>query len=192
VEARVEELRRELAATESKVASANATVALLEAELAKRFVRAPVSGLIGEMRPVTVGAYLREGERFCSILPPSELRAVAEFRPEDAAGLVQVGQSAVLRIDGFPWTEFGTVPATVERVAKEPREGKVRVTLRPQLPSDARIRLEHGMTLVAEVQLERVTPLRLALRSAGGALRGKDPRPDSPSPAGRPSEGASP
>ena len=36
--------------------------------------------------------------------------------PEAALGRVRPGQSARMRLSGFPWTQWGTVPATVTRV----------------------------------------------------------------------------
>jgi membrane fusion protein (multidrug efflux system) len=72
-----------------------------------------------------------------------------------------------LRLDGFPWAEFGSVSATVVRVAEESRDGNVRVELAIDPRSSCRVKLEHGMPGALEVAVERVTPLSLILRTAG-------------------------
>jgi len=58
-----------------------------------------------------------EGEKIASILPSGTLVVTAQFPPDAAFGRIRRGQSATVRLEGFPWAEFGSVPATVARVA---------------------------------------------------------------------------
>jgi len=91
----------------------------------------------------------------------------AEFPANAAFGRIQPGQLARMRLDGFPWAEFGAVPAKVSQVAAEIREGNVRVEFEIQPVSGFRGKLEHGMPGTVDVAVERVTPLSLVLRTAG-------------------------
>ena len=77
------------------------------------------------------------------------------------------GQSARIRLDGFPWTQFGSLTATVTQVAGEVRDGRVRVELVVHPTSDSRIPMEHGLPGTVEVEIERVSPATLVLRAAG-------------------------
>jgi len=85
------------------------------------------------------------------------------------------GQTAQLKIDGYPWTIYGTVPARVTRVGTEPGQvatpeaipNTVRVELDIETPADQRIQLRHGMTLTVEVEIARVSPVALLMRSIG-------------------------
>ena len=70
----------------------------------------------------------------------------------------------------FPWAEFGTLSATVHRVAQEVREGKVRVELRIEPESTFRSKLQHGMPGSLEIAVERTSPASLVLRMAGQLL----------------------
>jgi membrane fusion protein (multidrug efflux system) len=72
-----------------------------------------------------------------------------------------------LRLEGYPWAEFGSVSATVARVAQEMRNGKVRVELTINPNASFRGRLEHGMPGTIEVAVEHVTPLALVMRTTG-------------------------
>jgi membrane fusion protein (multidrug efflux system) len=126
-----------------------------------------------------VGSVVRAGDRLAAIVPSGGLRAVADFLPASALGRVRPGQSARLRLEGFPWTRFGTVAAVVERVASEPLEGRVRVELRLVPDAAARIPLQHGLPGTVEVEVERLAPAELVLRAAGQLLVGHhagDPR----------------
>jgi multidrug resistance efflux pump len=152
-------------------AAAVSTVALSEREAERRRIRAPVSGRLGEVVPVQIGAVIREGDRLASIVPDGNIRVVAEFSAP-ALGKLRPGQSARLRLDGFPWTQYGYVTATVRSVASETRERLVRVELDVQRDEQSAIPLEHGMPGAVEVEVERVAPLGLVLRALGHALSG--------------------
>jgi membrane fusion protein (multidrug efflux system) len=89
---------------------------------------------------------------------------------------VRPGQPARLRLDGFPWAEYGTVAATVERVASEVRAGRVRVELAVDGKHPFTVPLEHGLPGRLEIEVERTTPATLILRAAGQALAVRDGR----------------
>jgi len=159
-------------------ATAVSTVALSEREVDRRRIRAPVSGRLGEVTPVQIGAVIREGDRLASIVPDGNVRVVAEFAAP-ALGKLRPGQRSRLRLDGFPWTQYGYVIATVRSVASETRERLVRVELDVQRDERSQIPLEHGMPGAVEVEVERVAPLGLVLRALGHALSGTSPTTDS-------------
>ena len=87
-------------------------------------------------------------------------------------GRIQTGQRARLRLEGFPWTEYGGVSATVSNVAGEPRSGRVRVELAVNPDPASSIPLQHGLPGTIEVEVERVSPAVLLLRAAGRRLTG--------------------
>ena len=145
----------------------DATIKRLEDEVDRRLIRAPVSGRLGEVASVRVGSVVREGEKLAAIVPTGTLRIVATFQPPDALGRIQPGQSAQLRLEGFPWTQFGSVPATVTGVASEVRDGRIRVELAVNPHSTPRIHLQHGLPGTVEVQVEQVSPASLVLRMVG-------------------------
>lgn len=96
-----------------------------------------------------------------------KLQIIAEFPPGAALGKVRPGQRAILRLDGFPWAQYGTVAAKVSRVAGEIRDGEVKVELAVDPVHPAEIPYQHGLRPVVEVEVERVSPAVLILRSAG-------------------------
>jgi multidrug resistance efflux pump len=168
------------------------TVARREREAERRRVRAPVAGRLGDVNQLQLGAIVREGEVIASIVPDGNVRAVAEF-PAPALGRLRPGQRARLRLDGFPWTQYGHVEATVRRVASETRvtnetrEPRVRVELTVQRAAQSQIPLRHGMPGVAEIEVERAAPLALLIRSLGQTLSGQpDPASTTRSPVETP------
>jgi multidrug resistance efflux pump len=160
---------RERVALEGQRAAAMAAVTRREREAEERLIRAAVDGRLGEIAPLQVGAVIREGEHLASIVPDGRVKIVAEFLPP-ALGHVRAGRGARLRLDGFSWTQYGHVPATVRSVASEPRDGRVRVELTVDDRSPSPIPLEHGLPGVVEVEVERVAPVALLIRTLGRAV----------------------
>jgi len=141
-----------------------------QANVERRSIRAPISGKLAEVAEIRPGGVVDETDRLCAILPEGRLRAVAEFAPSDALGRIRPGQSAQLRLDGFPWTQYGSIPTTVSNVAGEIRDGKVRVELNLTGTASLPINLQHGLPGAVEVEVERLTPAKIVLRAAGQML----------------------
>jgi multidrug resistance efflux pump len=164
---RIGRLQGEIATLEAQRDTLQAETARLNYEIERRRIRAPVDGLVGEAVNLRVGAVVADGDRLGSIVPAGRLLVVAHYPAQAAFGRIRAGQSATLRLEGFPWAEFGTVSATVADVGREVRDGKVRVELAPLPRSSFRGSLEHGMPGTLEVAVERLSPLNLTLRTAG-------------------------
>jgi len=165
--AHLAELEGQLAALVARQAAIGAEVERLGYEIERRGIRAPVDGRIGEAAILRPGAVVDEAQPLGSIVPEGELAVVAYYPAQAAVGRIEAGQRAVLRLDAFPWAEFGVVDATVTQVAREVRDGKVRVELSLDPSPGFRGRLDHGMPGSIEVAVERVSPMGLVLRTAG-------------------------
>ena len=168
-EIRIERLRREAAVLRGQSAAGSAAIETLEYEGARRRIVAPAAGTLAEVAQVRVGAFMREGDRVATVVPAGALRVVAAFAPGEALGRIRSGQHARVRLDGFPWTTHGSVDATVASIAREVRDGHVRVELAIDR-APASIPLEHGLPGTVDVDVERLSPLALVMRAAGARL----------------------
>lgn len=169
-QAMVAELERKAAEIEAQLGAVEATLARLEHELEQHRVRAPTQGTIGEVTPLRVGSVLAAGDRVAVVVPAGDIMIVAEFDPPEALGRVRPGQVGRLRLQGFPWVQYGTVRATVARVANETQNGKIRVELEVEQSPDFPVSLQHGLPGTLEVEVERVSPAQLVLRTIGRAM----------------------
>jgi membrane fusion protein (multidrug efflux system) len=169
-QARLQGLESELNRLRGLEEITGAEIHRLEDDVERRLIRSPLSGRLGEIANVRVGSVVREGEKLAAVVPLGKLHIVANFDPPDAVGRIQPGQYARLRLEGFPWTQFGSVPATVASVASEIRDGRIRVELAVNPMSAPRIPLQHGLPGTVEVQVEQTSPASLVLRMVGRAL----------------------
>ncbi len=171
-QSRIESLKRQVALLEGDTATRLATIERLQNEIDRRLVRSPATGKLGEVAELRVGSVVREGDKLGAVLPAGTLRAVAEFPPSAALGRIQPGQPARLRLEGFPWAEYGGIRATVANVASEPRDGRVRVELIVYPDPSSAIPMQHGLPGTVEIEVERVSPAALMLRAAGKRITG--------------------
>src|SRR5580658_249590 len=168
--ARVQGLMSEVNRLRGLQETTSAEITRLEDEVDRRLIRAPVSGTLGEVANLRVGSVVRDGEKLATVVPKGKLRIVASFQPPDALGRIRPGQYARMRLEGFPWTQFGSVAGTVTSVASEVRDGRIRVELAVNPNLGSRIPMQHGLPGTVEVQVERISPATLVLRMVGREL----------------------
>ncbi len=168
--ARLSQFSREITQLDGDIRTAEATLARLAHTIDQTRIRAPITGHLGEVAALQPGAVVRQGDTLGVVLPAGALQVVASFLPAIALGRIQPGQPAQLRLDGFPWAQYGSLAGTVTRVATEARDGMIRVEL--HLPAETRttIPLQHGLPGTVEVEVERVSPATLVLREVGKHL----------------------
>jgi multidrug resistance efflux pump len=171
-----EGLRRSLAALLAQRDSAGVQVKRLEVEDARHTVRAPIDGLLGQVRAPQVGSVVAVGQTVAVVTPETALELVADFAPAAAIGRVLPGQRARMRVTGFPWTQYGMLNATVTAVSSEVSDGRIRVKLALDEHAAPAIPRRHGLIGDVEVELEEVSPAILLARVAGQLFERSEPR----------------
>lgn len=195
LESQLLQLRRDQQRLQGEVARFKINIAKLKYQIARRQIRAPTSGQLVDVVELAAADYITQGQRLGTILAKGPLRVRARFAKE-TVGIIRPGQPALLKLDGYPWSVYGTVRARVTSVGTEPTilptaeavPGTVRVELEVAPPDDPRIELRHGMTTTVEVEVARVSPVALVLRAIGewsypGAEAPVPGSPEQPAPA---------
>ena len=164
---RIENARRDLQNLENELLTRKITVVRLQEEMDKYVLRAPIAGRVGDVLPLKVGAYVAEGQKLATIVPEGNVIIVADFLPAAVMGRIKVGQTSRMRLDGFPWSQYGTIKAQVNKVSTEVRDNLVRVELIPMIEADTKALLQHGLPGSVEVKIEQIPPYILVLRTIG-------------------------
>jgi membrane fusion protein, adhesin transport system len=172
-QAQMENLSRAIVSLQGDASTTQATIARLTREIEKHLLRAPVSGTIGDVVQLREGAYVAEGQKLATVIPRGGLIIVADFAPASVLGRIHPGQSARMRLDGFPWAQFGSIDARVTRVGTEITNSLVRVEFAPAAASAPAIAMQHGLPGSIEVSVEETSPAVLVLRSAGQLTSGR-------------------
>lgn len=80
---------------------------------------APVAGTVQQLAVHTPGGVVTPAQALMVVVPEhAEVTAEVELENKDI-GFVEVGQQAEIKLEAFPYTDYGTVPATVTRIAAD-------------------------------------------------------------------------
>ena len=165
----IQELRSELSRLNSQLTEQTVN-------LRYQVIKAPVSGVVFELKPKAKGFVAQGSEPVMKVVPFNDLQARVEI-PSSDIGFVQVGQKADISIDSFPATDFGVLEGNVERIGSDalpPDQSKGRVEYRfpaniglsaqqLKLKSGRTLPLQVGMSLTANIKLRKVSYLQLLL-----------------------------
>ncbi|MGA8769573.1 MAG: HlyD family type I secretion periplasmic adaptor subunit, partial [Rhodomicrobium sp.] len=80
---------------------------------------APIGGTVQQLAVTTVGQVVSSGQPLMTIVPldaPIEIEALIQNKD---IGFVQAGQTAVVKVESFPFTRYGTVEGAVVKVSRD-------------------------------------------------------------------------
>jgi hemolysin D len=89
------------------------------AKLDHMTLRAPIDGTIQASSVTTVGQVVTSGEEIMRLVPEDAALEIECYLPNQDIGFVKEGQEAVVKIESFPFTRYGTINARVTRVARD-------------------------------------------------------------------------
>ena len=121
-----QEARVELAKTEDDIGQNEQIRTPRAQQLSDTVLKAPVSGIVKNVRITTQGGVLRAGEELLQIVPLDDVLIVeTRIRPSDIA-LLKPGLKASIRFDPFDYTVYGSVSGKVSYVSADTikEEGK--------------------------------------------------------------------
>ncbi|MDY0012325.1 MAG: HlyD family type I secretion periplasmic adaptor subunit [Rhodocyclaceae bacterium] len=157
-------LSAELNEAEQRAASLQAEVDKTENKTRLMRLVAPVDGTVQQLAIHTEGGVVTPAQPLMNIVPqgaPIELEAVLENKD---VGFVKASQTAEIKVETFPFTRYGTLPAQVSFVSQDAVADEhrglvfpVRLQLaRTTLQVDERtVNLSPGMAITAEIKTGR-------------------------------------
>ena len=79
----------------------------------------PIDGIVQASALTTVGQIVSSGEELMRIVPDGATLEIECYLPNKDIGFVKEGQQAIVKIESFPFTRYGTIDAKVTRVARD-------------------------------------------------------------------------
>jgi hemolysin D len=94
-------------------------LAQARARSAHMILRAPVAGTVQTSAITSVGQVVMQGEEVMRIVPADAGIEIECYLPNKDIGFVKTGQEAIVKVESFPFTRYGTLGARVTRVSME-------------------------------------------------------------------------
>jgi hemolysin D len=94
-------------------------------------LRAPIAGTVQQLAVTTVGQVVSSGQSLLTLVPsdaPIEIEAMIANKD---IGFVEVGQPAVVKVEAFPFTRYGTIAGEVATARRSRRARRTWSSRRP-------------------------------------------------------------
>jgi membrane fusion protein, adhesin transport system len=168
---------KELTLARAEQAAISAANTALQDRVTRTLVRAPLAGIVKQVKVATVGGVVQPGMDLVEIVPLDDTLLVeARVRPADIAFL-RPGQQAMVKLTAYDFSIYGGFPATLEHISADtltpdkPGERsdsyyQIRVRTRQNKPSghDEVLPILPGMVATVDVQTGKKTVLHYLLK----------------------------
>jgi len=82
-------------------------------------LKSPIDGTVSGLTITSVGQVVTVGEQVMQIVPLDSALEIECYLPNGDVGFVRKDQQAIVKIESFPFTDYGTVDGHVTRVARD-------------------------------------------------------------------------
>jgi hemolysin D len=110
----------------AEVEQASKEGAALQAEFAKaqqlnalKTLRAPVAGVVQSIGVTTLGSAVAANQPLLTIVPENTPLVAEVLLSNNDIGYVRIGQPVEVKLDSFPFTQYGAVPGTVKWISAD-------------------------------------------------------------------------
>ena len=110
---------QKLSDAERRVEDAKQRLAKADAVVDHLTLRAPIAGRAQSSIIANVGQVVTSGQEIMRIVPQDSQLEIEAYVLNRDIGFVKVGQEAIVKIESFPFTRYGSIKARVVRIAKD-------------------------------------------------------------------------
>jgi hemolysin D len=111
--------RQKLADAERQMGDFEQKVAKARVHVEHLALRSPIDGTVAALTVTSAGQVVSVGEEVMRIVPSNVRLEIEAYLENKDVGFVKPGQEALVKIESFPFTRYGTISATVLRVSKD-------------------------------------------------------------------------
>jgi hemolysin D len=86
-------------------------------------LKAPISGTIQASAVTTLGQVVATGQQLMQVVPQDAPLEIEAYVLNSDVGFISTGQQAVIKVDSFPYTRYGTIDGIVTKVATDAMPG---------------------------------------------------------------------
>ncbi|WP_245459813.1 HlyD family type I secretion periplasmic adaptor subunit [Rhizobium leguminosarum] len=79
----------------------------------------PIDGVVQALSVTTIGQVVTTGQQVMRIVPDDAKLEIEAYAENKDIGFLSEGQEAIIKVESFPFTRYGTLSGTVKRVARD-------------------------------------------------------------------------
>ena len=157
-----DKLLTDLADVENRIAASEQEKVKAEKRVRLQKLVAPVTGKINQLTIHTIGGVVTPAQELMHVVPDEEPIEVEAWISNKDIGFVHQGQAAVIKVETFPFTKYGTIDAEVMNVSNDATpdknlglvyQAKVKMFKTVMQVENKTVNLTPGMAVTVEVKM---------------------------------------
>jgi len=165
------QLNKVIVENDKRLAEINGQLSQVELTLKYQVMNAPVNGLVFDLKPKGRGYVANTSEPILKIVPDGKMLAKVFITNQDI-GFVRPGMAVDIRVDSFPYSEFGDVKGKLIKISADalpPDQlysfyrfpADIELEQQSLLVRDRQVNLQSGMSVTANIPTRKRTFLSL-------------------------------
>lgn len=116
---------------------------------------APIDGRVAlNSTYFSASQYVKQGDQVLAIVPPQNNQIIGRLLlPIEGSGKVKPGQQVYIKLESYPYPEYGAVLGIVRSKSLVPKDKKYSIVVEPELTADGRLKTTFGKPVEFEQQL---------------------------------------
>lgn len=121
----------------------------------KYLIKVPINGQVDYINFISTNQFITQGSFLFSVLPNNNKIIGQVLMPSEGAGKVKVGQTVLIKLNAFPYQEFGKLTGKVKNISLIPNESEylVIVEIPDGLLSDSGKNLSFGKNMEGQAEI---------------------------------------
>jgi HlyD family secretion protein len=163
-EEKIEQLELEITQLKGKIAETTNLLLAAKTKLAQRTLKAPIDGIITSLELQNTGEVIETGKTVIEIAPYQAPLVLSATLPNREAGFVTKGMPVKIKLDAYPYQDYGVISGTVTSVSSDAKTDqqlgevyKVKIALDKNyvVHEGEQIKFKPGQTGTADIVIRR-------------------------------------
>ncbi len=161
---RTQQLEVEMTQLKAKITETMNLLHSATTKLTQYFLRAPVDGFVSSLNVQNIGQVVQPGQTVAQMAPHQVPLVLSAILPNQEAGFVKQGMPVQVKLDAYPYQDYGIVPGKVISISPDAKQDErlgpvytVEVALARNYvtTNNQTIKFKPGQTAVAEIVIRR-------------------------------------
>ena len=119
---RIQQLEVEKTQLKSQIAETQTLLNRARTQLVQKFLYAPVTGVVSSLNVRNVGEVVQQGQTIAEVAPTTAPLVLSASLPNSEAGFIKPGMTVQVKLDAFPYQDFGIVNGKVLSISPDAKQ----------------------------------------------------------------------
>ena len=120
----IQQLQVEMTKLKAKIADNGNLLTSAKTKLNQRFLYAPVDGVVSSFNIRNIGEVVQPGQTLAEIAPQAAPLVLSATLPNQEAGFVKIGMPVQVKLDAYPYQNYGIVNGKVTSISPDAKQDK--------------------------------------------------------------------